>query len=215
MAPSNSLVITISRQLGAGGANVGQQLANKLNIFFADREIICMAAKQLSTMEDNLELREEKMLSFWRSFFKGAPHNDVITVPSIAPALEFTDQELFDVEAGIIKKIAEERPAVVLGRCGFDVLRKYPNHVSIFLHANKDIRIERIQELQNLSNEAATRTVEKSDKERAAYCKSFTGKEWMNAQNYNLSIDTGKLTSEEVVELIMNYLKLLPDSGVI
>jgi CMP/dCMP kinase len=214
MSPSNSLIITISRQLGAGGANVGQQLANKLNIFFADREIIRIAAKQLATVEDNLESREEKMLSFWHSFFKGVPHNDVITVPSIAPALEFTDLELFNVEAGIIKKIAGERSAVILGRCGFDVLNKYPNHVSVFLHADRNIRIDRIQKLYDLSNEDAAKMVEKSDKERAAYCKSFTGKDWMNARNYDLSIDTAKLTPEEAVELILSYLKLFPEYGI-
>ena len=207
MAPTSANSITISRQLGAGGAFIGQQLANELNIFFADREIIRDAAKQLSTVEENLESREEKMLSFWHSFFKGMPQNDVITVPSIAPELEFTDQELFDVEAKIIQRIVEKRPAVILGRCGFYVLREQPKHVSVFLHADKAFRIQQVQELYNLSAEAATKMIDKSDKERAVYCKNFTGMEWANAANYDLSIDTGKLPFRKAVELILNYLE--------
>ena len=207
MAPSSSNSITISRQLGAGGVFIGQQLANELNIFFADREIIRDAAKQLSTVEENLESREERMLSFWHSLVKGMPQNDVITVPSIALELEFTDQELFDVETRIIQRIVEERPAVILGRCGFYVLRKQPKHVSVFLHADKDFRIKRVQELHNLSEEAATKMIEKSDKERAVYCKTFTGKEWANASNYDLSIDTSKIPLKKAVELILNYLE--------
>jgi len=210
MKPSKSFVITISRQLGAGGAFVGQELAGKLNIFFADRAILRDAAKRLSTFEENLESREERLLSFWHSFLKTVPHEDVITVPSVTPALEYTDQELFDSEAEIIKKIAREHPAIILGRCGHYILRDEPNHVSVFLHANKDFRVERIQQLYNLPNDAATEMVEKSDKDRAAYCKRFTHQEWTNTANYDLSIDTSKIPLEKVVELILQYITLRP-----
>jgi CMP/dCMP kinase len=208
MTQSKSVAITISRQLGAGGAFVGQQLANKLNIFFADRDILRDAAHRLSTFEENLESREERLLSFWHSFLKTLPMNDVITIPAVAPALEYTDQELFDAEAEIIKKIVHERAAVILGRCGHYILRDEPNHISIFLHADKEFRINRIQKLYNLPKEEATKMVEKSDKERAAYCKTFTQKEWTSATNYDLSIDTGKVTLEQSVELILQYIKL-------
>jgi len=210
MTPSKSFAISISRQLGAGGAFVGQQLASKLNIFFADRDILREAAHRLSTFETNLESREERILSFWHSFMKSLPQTDVITVPSVAPTLEYTDQELFDAEDEIIRKIVHEHPAVILGRCGHYILRNEPKHISVFLHADKEFRIKRIQELYNVQNDEATEMVEKSDKERAAYCKTFTHKEWMNASNYDLSIDTGKMPLEEVVELILKYIELRP-----
>ena len=208
MTSSTSFTITISRQLGAGGSFVGQQLANKLNIFFADRDILRNAAKRLSTFEENLESREERLLSFWHSLLKTLPQKNVITVPSVASAVEYTDQELFDTEAEIIKKIVHDHPAVVLGRCGHYILREEPNHISVFLHANKEFRIKRIGKIYNLPNDEATEMVEKSDKERAAYCKTFTHKEWMNASNYDLSIDTSKVTLEQAVELILHYIKL-------
>ena len=210
MTPSKSFSITISRQLGAGGAFVGQQLASRLNIFFADRDIVRYAANRLSTFEENLESREERLLSFWHSLLKTLPQKDVLTVPAVASALEYTDQELFDTEAEIIKKIAHEHSAVILGRCGHYILRDEPKHISIFLHADQEFRINRIQKLYNLQHDEATKMDEKSDKERAAYCKTFTHKEWMNATNYDLSIDTSKFSLEQSVELILQYIRLHP-----
>jgi len=210
MTPSKSFAITISRQLGAGGSFVGQQLASRLNIFFADRDIVRYAANRLSTFEENLESREERLLSFWHSLLKTLPQKDVLTVPAVASALEYTDQELFDTEAEIIKKIAHEHSAVILGRCGHYILRDEPKHISIFLHADQEFRINRIQKLYNLQHDEATKMVEKSDKERAAYCKTFTHKEWMNATNYDLSIDTSKFSLEQSVELILQYIRLHP-----
>jgi|ERR1035437_1373131 cytidylate kinase len=210
MTPSKSFAITISRQLGAGGSFVGQQLASRLNIFFADRDIVRYAANRLSTFEENLESREERLLSFWHSLLKTLPQKDVLTVPAVASALEYTDQELFDTEAEIIKKIVHEKSAVILGRCGHYILRDEPNHISVFLHADQEFRINRIEKLYNLQNDEATKMVEKSDKERAAYCKTFTHKEWMNATNYDLSIDTSKFSLEQTVELILQYIRLHP-----
>ena len=211
MEQTKSFVITISRQLGSGGAYIGQQVASKMNVFFADREIIRKAAKQLSILEENLESREEKRLSFWHSFIKAAPQGGGVYMAPVSPILEFTDNELFAVESDIIKRIASEDPAVIIGRCGFDIFRQHPNHISIFMHARKEFRINRIQKLYTLSEESAGRMIEKSDKERAAYCKTFTGKEWSDARNYDMAIDTGKLGIDKTVEYILNYLKLAKD----
>jgi cytidylate kinase len=210
MEQTKSFVITISRQLGSGGASVGQEVAKKTNMFFADREIINKAATQLKTLEENLESREEKVLTFWHSFFKFTSQTQGVYMAPVSPILEFTDDELFTVESEIIKHIANEGPAVIIGRCGFDVLRHYPNHVSIFMHANKVFRTNRIQMAYNLSYADAERMVEKSDKERASYCKTFTGKEWTDALNYDISIDTSKLGIDKTVGFILNYLDLKP-----
>jgi len=210
MEQAKSFVITISRQLGCGGSYIGNQIAKNMNMFFADREIISKAAKELSTLEENLELREEKMLSFWHSFIKSTPQSRGVYMAPISPILEFTDNELFAVESDILKRIANEGPAVIIGRCGFDVLRQHPNHISIFMHANSEFRNDRIQQSFNLSHENAAKMIEKSDKDRADYCKTFTGKDWADARNYDISIDTSKLGIEKTIELILKYLKLTP-----
>jgi len=204
MNQTSPFVISISRQLGAGGVYVGQQLSKRLNLFYADREIICQAAKQLSALEETLESREEKMSSFWKSFLQpftyGTP--DVYIPPK---ANIPTSRELFDAEAEVIKRIARESAAVIIGRSASFVLREHPNHVSIFLHGDRSFRRGRIQDLYQVSEETADKMIARSDKERALYHRTFTGREWTDATRYHLALDTGKIGFDHSVELILKF----------
>lgn len=207
MKKTSPFVITISRQLGSGGAYIGQLLAKNLNIFYADREIISRAAKQLSVLEEDLESRDEKEASFWQSYIQSfaffAP--ETYTPPIIAP----TDRQLFDAEAEIIKGISKERSAVIIGRCGSQILCEHPNHVNIFLHSDTSFRKNRIQKLYEVSEEDAVKMIIHSDKERAHYIHTFTGQEWTDARQYDLSIDTSKISLDKTLELILKYIDLI------
>jgi CMP/dCMP kinase len=204
---TSRLVITISRQLGSGGAYVGQQLAKKLNVFYADREIIDEAAKQLSVLDEDLASREEKILPFWQSFvqsFAAAP--DVYVPPRVLPP---TERKLFKTESEVIRRIAEERSAVIIGRCGSHILRENPNRVGIFLHAGVDFRKDRVQKLYNVSKEVAGKMIARNDEERTHYYRKFTGEEWTDSREYDISIDTGKTGVDKCVEFILKYLELI------
>ena len=205
MKQTTPFAITISRQLGSGGAYVGQQLADKLNIFYADREIIHKAAKQFSVLEADLESRDEKVLSFWQSMFAVNSFAPEVFIPS--KIMVPTDRELFNAEAAVIKHIAKERSSVIIGRCSFEVLREFPDHVSLFLYSDNEFRINRIHNQYNVTKEEAERMIAQSDKDRASYCKQFTGKEWTDARNYDISIDTSKMGIVRTVDIIMNYMK--------
>jgi cytidylate kinase len=204
---TSPFAITISRQLGCGGAYVGQQLAKNLDFFYADREIIGQAAKQFSILKEDLESRDEKILSFWQSFIRSyAIAPDTYVPPQIiAPS----DRELFKTESEIIARIAKERSAVIIGRCGYYVLRDHPNHVSIFLHGDITFRKGRIQKLYNVSEEVAGKMIAQNDKERAHYNHTFTGKEWTDARQYDISVDTSKIDVDKTVEFILKYLDLI------
>ncbi|OPY86168.1 MAG: cytidylate kinase [Smithella sp. PtaU1.Bin162] len=204
MKDTAPFVITISRELGSGGAYIGRQLAKKLDVFYADREIIGQAARELSVLQEDVAAREEKILSFWQSLiqsFAAAP--DVYVPPQIAPP---TDQELFQAESEIITRIARERSAVIIGRCGAYILRTHPHHLSVFLHANVDFRTERIRKLYKVSVEAAQKMIAESDQARAAYNSKFTGRYWTDARQYNLALDTSEIGIDKTVELIGQYL---------
>lgn len=208
MEKSKKFVITISRQLGSGGAYIGQRLAKKLDIFYADREIIDKVAKQFSVLEEDLATNDEKILSFWQSFWQ---YSNVAFDVYVPPALQGpTDQELFEAEAEIIQHIAKERSSVIIGRCGSYILRDFPNHVSIFLHGDTATRIERTRKLYHVTEEEAERMMTLSDKERARYCKVVTAKEWdwNDSRNYDLCLNTSKLDVDKCVDLILDYLKL-------
>jgi len=204
---TSPFVITISRQLGAGGAYIGQQLAKSLNVFYADREIISQAAQQLSVLKEDLESRDEKILSFWQSFIRSyAITPDTYVPPQIMPP---SDRQLFKIDSEIIARIAKEHSAVIIGRCGSYILREHPNHVSLFLHSDMASRKNRIQNLYNVSEEVAGKMIAQSDKERALYHRTATGQEWADARRYDLAMDTGKINLDKSVELILKYLKLV------
>lgn len=198
-------VITISRQLGCGGSYVGQQLAKKLNIRYVDREIISKAAEMFSVLEEDLESRDEKIMSVWQTLFLVNTYQPDVYLPK--STMLPTSTELFDVETEIIKSAATGSPAVIIGRCGFHILKDAPNHISVFLYGDKEFRNKRIQSVYNVSEEEANKMITKCDNDRAHYCKSFTGKEWTNLTNYDLSVDTSKTGIDNSVKLIIKYLK--------
>lgn len=208
MTEKSPIVITISRQMGSGGAYIGQQLAKKLRILYLDREIVSQAAKQLSVLEEDLESRDEKIPSFWQSFSQLGVFNspDAYIPPQVFVP---TGRELFKVEAQIIRRVAKERSVVIIGRCGSHILRARSNHTGVFLHGNLDFRKGRIQELYNVSPEEAAKMIAQSDSERARYHQTLTGKEWTDARQYDLSIDTSKIGVDKSIELILQYLELV------
>lgn len=209
MENASPLVITISRQLGSGGAYIGQQLAKRLDIFYADREIIHQAAQRLSVLEKDLASRDEKKLSFWQSFIRThAATPDAYVKPQI---LQPSDHKLFKTEGEIILHIARERSAVIIGRCGAYVLRSHPNCLSVFLHADRAFRRDRVMKLCNETEEAAGKIIARSDKERALYHRAATGQEWADARRYHLSVATDKIGVDRCVEFLLNYLTLKAD----
>jgi CMP/dCMP kinase len=204
MKLQSPFVITINRQLGSGGAYVGQQLAKILGVFYADREIITRAAQKLSVMVEDLEAQEEKKKSGWSSFLKSfAMGTPEVYLPTrvVLP----TDRELFEVETDVIRHIAGECPAVIIGRCGCHILQDHPRLVSVYLHSDMASRISRIREKLGVSEEAALKMIVQSDKERSQYFNNFTGKEWVDARNYDLSINTGKSGLDGTVDFILKY----------
>ncbi len=202
-----NLIITISRQLGAGGAFIGQQVARRLDLHYADREIIRKAAKQLSVREEDIEIRDEKTLPFWETLVQSTGYAHEFYVPiniQYAP----TDAEMYAAETNIIRKIAEKGSAVIIGRCGFHILAARPNTLRVFLHADAKFRAERVMELYKMNRKDAELAVEESDRERSKYITAFTGLEWKNTSNFDLTIDTGKLGLENSIEGILSFVNL-------
>jgi len=127
-------------------------------------------------LEEDLESREERKNSFFGIILSILHYtSEEYLLPQIIGP---TDRELFNAETEIIKRIAKERSAVIIGRCSTHIFCGHPNHVSIFLHGNIKFRNGRVQELYHVSKETAGKMIAQSDKERAIYYRTFTGKEW-------------------------------------
>lgn len=200
------LAITISHQLGSGGASLGQKLSERLGIPFIDRDVLKKVAEQLNMAESVLDCREERVNTFWQSFSQIATYTDprkLLTFDHYMPS----DRELFELESDYIARIAEKRSAIFLGRCGRYVLRDHAGHVSILVHANLPDRVKRIRQIYKMSEDAAKSLIETNDRERTAYIRAFTRENWLDASLYDVCINTSSLGLEKAEEMILMAIK--------
>jgi cytidylate kinase len=207
----SKILIAIARQFGSGGSTIGTSLAKRLGFRYFDREILRRTTDLLGAEEHSLSAREEKLSGFLeevlRSFILGSPETAYVP-PPIRPVY---DEDLFETESGVIRKIAETFDSVIVGRAATFVLSGKPGLVNVFLHAPREFRAKRIMEVYHMSDlSEAQELVDKSDYERAKYVKGMTGADWTNANNYHLSVDTEKTgftTAEEMIALLVGEVK--------
>ena len=117
------------------------------------------------------------------------------------------DQKVFLAQYDAIKKIVEEGPCVLVGRCADYVLENYPNVINVFVYAEPDARIQRISRIYDLSDVKAKDLIQKTDKKRASYYKYHTNKEWGDAKNYDLCVNSSKLGVKGTVTVIKEYIR--------
>jgi cytidylate kinase len=193
------MIVTISHQLGCGGFALGQKLSEQLGIPFFDREILIKVAEELHQAESVVEGREERLSGFWQSLSRIAvvlsDPVECLSMQSFAP----DDHELFQVESECIIRISEQSSGVFLGRCGRYILRDHSRLFNILVHANLADRIHRVQELFCLEAEDTKTLIAKNDRDRDAYMRTFARKDWLDARNYDLSINTSSLGMEQSV----------------
>ncbi len=201
-----SHIITITRQIGSGGSYIGKKLADRFGLHYADRVILRDAATQLQVMEEDLKEIEERRQSFWYSLLDGCA---AVGKTYVAPELIIAprNRDLFEAEAKIIEELGQKGNVVIVGRCGFHLLRKFSNHTAIFLHGEPNHRISRIEEVYGTSREEAEKMIIKVDNERNTFCKTFTGRNRTDARNFDLSLDTSLIGLDTALELITTYIK--------
>ncbi len=188
------MVITISREYGAGGHTVGRKVAEELGIEFYDQDIIDAAVKESGLEKPEVERVEEEIT------------RTEIFLRMISPA-SYVDQQhnIRAIEQRIIVELALKGPCVILGRCADDILEKagIPS-LNVFLHAGVIQRAVRISELLGNKNpNEIQKKMQRTDAARRAFYEQFTGKKWGNSRNYTISLDTGFLGYDTCVQLIV------------
>ncbi|MBQ8161936.1 MAG: cytidylate kinase-like family protein [Clostridia bacterium] len=198
-----SMVITIGRQYGSGGREIGLRLAKRLEIPYYDKELLQEASKDSGISEELFENHDEKPnKSFLYSLVSGAggrTGNMYMDMP--------LNHRIFLAQFDTIRRIADEGPCVVVGRCADYVLRDHRNVVNFFLKADKEHRMERAIE-RGADPMKAEEVIRRSDKGRAAYYNYYATTVWGDVNNYDLCIDTGKLGYDGTVELMMDYIAM-------
>jgi cytidylate kinase len=201
-------VITISRQFGSGGHEVGEKLASQLSVPFFDKALIAMAAKESGLSEEVFAHADEKASSSLLYSMVMGSYAFGTRVPGINE-MPINDK-LFIIQSDIIKKAAAEGPCVIIGRCADYILREHPNCLNVFIHADKQARIDRILRKKLCDDpKKAPDFVTKKDKQRANYYNFYSNNRWDDLQNYDLTIDTSRFTIEQAVEMIIDAAKML------
>ncbi len=200
-------VITISRQFGSGGHEVGEKLARQLDVPFYDKALIAMAAKQSGLSEEVFANADEKATSSLLYSMVMGSYSFGARVPGINE-MPINDK-LFIIQSDIIKKAAADGPCVIIGRCADYILREHENCLNVFVHANKEDRIRRSVAKKDCEERKAADFVTKKDKQRANYYNYYTNKRWDDLQNYDITIDTSRFTVDEAEELLMDAAKRL------
>ena len=159
------MIITIARQCGSGGHEIGKELASRLGLELYDRKKLEEEAKKLGKLDENKEFFQEKAVN----------------------------SLLYSI-------------AVIIGRCSGAIYANDPEATTVFLHADKDCRIKRVMKRDGINEKKAAKLIKEVDEKRASFHKFCTGKEWEDASQYQLSIDTGKLDISDAANMIINYI---------
>lgn len=203
---ATNMVITIGRQFGSGGRQVGKQLAEKLGIPYYDKELLAIAAKDSGICQEIFEDHDEKPTrSLLFSLVTGMQlHADAGSMYMDMPL----NHKIFLAQFDTIRRIASEGPCVIVGRCADYVLRDRENTFSVFVKAPMPQRMERAVRLYNVEPNKAEDFVRKADKQRASYYNYYATATWGDVNNYDLCVDTSKLGIEGTVSLLESYLAL-------
>ena len=213
MNKNEKFVITINRELGSGGRTVGEKLAAKLGVQFYDKALIKALEEKYNLTVEEIENLKGRNHSWWaefaRSFLlaeKAKSMYDNQTSVLDEPDVLTTD-EMYETEQSILRNIAEAESCIIAGRLGFSVFRTHPNHLSILIQAPMEQRIERVAQKQNMSWEKAQKVIMKVDKMRENYVSTYAKTSRYDTRNYDLVISMAGHTEDEVVDLIMQYIK--------
>ena len=179
-------IITITRQFGSGGREIGKKLAEAYGIPFYDNEIISRAAKDTGFAEAAFERAEDKASN--SLLYSNAMGMNVFSSQDVGFSGLSLDDRIFLAQSKVIRNVAKEGPCVIVGRCADYILKNQENVVNLFIRATLDFRIKRAIEVEGIPKEKSAEMVMKKDKSRANYYKYHSGERWDNVLNYDFAI---------------------------
>ena len=197
-------IITITRQFGSGGREIGKKLAEAYGIPFYDNEIISRAAKDTGFAEAAFERAEDKASN--SLLYSIAMGMNVFSSQDVGFSGLSLDDRIFLAQSKVIRNVAKEGPCVIVGRCADYILKNQENVVNLFIRATLDFRIKRAIEVEGIPKEKSAEMVMKKDKSRANYYKYHYGERWDNVLNYDFAIRSDLCGIDGTVACLKAYL---------
>ena len=198
------MVITVGRQYGSGGREIGTMLAEKLGIAYYDDMLLKEAAKESGLCEDLFRSFDERPKSFLYSIAMD-PYSFSMNSVTARGNIE---QQVYLATYETIKKLADKGPCVLIGRCADYALKDRDDVINIFITAPLENRIERVARRNDISLDEAKDRIKKTDKSRASYYNYYSSKDWGEAKSYDLCIDSSLLGIEGTVALLEQMIRL-------
>lgn len=185
-------IITIGRQFGSGGYDIAKQLADQLGWKLFDRETLLTCAEEDDSIQELETFLDEKPLD-----------SLLYAIVAQSGSREVVAKAGFDA----VRQILAKQPSVLIGCCGNVMLRGCESAARIFLHAPQPWRVERIARTQNLTHRKAEELTARIDRDRASFHQGYTGEVWGQSDGYDLTINTASLETDEVAQLIADYVR--------
>ena len=202
----NKTIITIGRQYGSAGREIGATIAHDLDIKLYDREMLKRAAKESGICEELFETHDEKPTNSF--LYSLVMDTYSLGYSSGAYADMPINHKIFLAQFDAIKKIASEESCVMVGRCADYALEGYDNVINVFIYADLEARIRRIARIYDLTDAKAKDIIMKTDKQRASYYNYYTNKTWGDAKSYDLCLNSAKLGVGGTAKAIIDYMNL-------
>lgn len=189
----NNRIITISREFGSGGRTIGKKVAEQLKISCYDAELIQTLSKESGFAEEYIkEAGEYTPGSYLSNLFSNRVFNPT------------NEDILWNLQCKIISELAQKGPCVIVGRCADYILREKEDCLKVFIHADMEFRADRIVKVYGEREQSPEQRLIDKDKRRAAYYRFYTNMKWGYAQNYHLTLDSGKFGIDKCAEIICN-----------
>ncbi len=202
---AEKVIICIGREYGSGGREIGEKLSEKLGIPCYDKVLLKQTAIDSGLAQSLFENADEKRTSWLlNGFCSGNPTADAAMIASMD---YLTNDSLFMMQSRTIRKLASEGSCIFIGRCAESVLENFEGVISVFIHADKDDRIERIMKRQNIDRRRAESLMNKIDKRRASYHNYYSEAKWGRSASYDMSISSSRFGIEGAVNMIAEAVK--------
>lgn len=196
----NKKIITISREFGSGGRLIGKRLAERLEVPYYDKELLDRIAEESGFCKEMIEDAERKAKNSFLYSLASA-----MGTGESGPESMSLNERFFLAQFDTIRKIADEGSCVIVGRCADYILRGIPEATNVFIYAEEGDKIKRAVQEYGVPEDSVRKMMKETDKARANYYAYHTGRKWGDHVNYNLSIDSGYIEIEDIVELIIKY----------
>lgn len=197
-------VITIGRQLGSGGREIGQKLSVLLGISYYDKELIRIASKESGLKEELFEEADEKKTYSLFGELLGLKN----PLSEDFSAYYLSNEALFKIQSDIIRELSSQKSCLFVGRCSDYILKNHPRCLNIFILADMKDRIKRIARTREVNENKARELIEKTDKTRGEYYNYFSDKQWGSVDSYHLCINSSVLGIDDTVLFLRQFAEM-------